>query len=142
MPLEYLGELTGAFLNCRGLMSPEFASKFVEELRQIITERLVGMSDKEIKELDKEALAEVLQQFNQLLLLSKAEPEIHEQIEQMQLSFSVRFMKTTYLEKRLKGISDLRTIIERVDAKSLLEKTDKKVRPFLLGSEGQKIKPT
>ena len=51
-------------------------------------------------------------------------------------------MKTTYLEKRLKGISDLRTIIERVDAKSLIEKTDKKVRPFILGAEGYKIKPT
>lgn len=60
----------------------------------------------------------------------------------MQLSFSVRFMKTTYLEKRLKGISDLRTIIERVDAKSFLDKTDKKGRPFILGPEGQKIKPT
>lgn len=58
-------------------MSPEFAGKFVDELRLIITERLVGMSDKEIKELDKEALAEVLLQFNQLLLLSKAESETH-----------------------------------------------------------------
>lgn len=58
-------------------MSPEFAGKFVDELRHIITERLVGMSDKEIKELDKEALAEVLLQFNQLLLLSKAESETH-----------------------------------------------------------------
>ena len=28
-------------------------------------------------------------------------------------------MKTTYLEKRLKGISDLRTLIERVDAKAI-----------------------
>ena len=60
----------------------------------------------------------------------------------MQLTFSVRFMKTTYLEKRLKGISDLRTLIERVDAKAIFENTEKKIRPFILGSEGNKIKPT
>ena len=60
MPLEYLGELTGAFLNTKCLLYPEFANSFVDELRVIITERLEGMTDKEIKELDKEALAEIL----------------------------------------------------------------------------------
>ena len=61
----------------------------------------------------------------------------------MQLTFAVRFMKTTYLEKRLKGLSDLRTLIERVDAKAQFESgTEKKMRPFLLSAEGHKIKPT
>lgn len=60
MPLEYLGELTSAFMNCKQLFSDEFLNKYVDELRLVITERLEGMSDKEIKELEKDALAEIL----------------------------------------------------------------------------------
>ena len=63
MPLEYLGDLTGAFLNSRQLMSEEFASKFVGSVSAIVTERLMGMTDKEMKELDKDSLAEVLWSF-------------------------------------------------------------------------------
>lgn len=100
------------------------------------------MTDKEIKELEKDSLTEILLQFNQLLLIAKTEEETHEQVEQMQLTFAVRFMKTTFLEKRLKGVSDLRALIERLDAKSRFENTERKVRPFLLGAEGHKIKPT
>jgi hypothetical protein len=33
-----------------------------------------------------------------------------------------RFLKATYLEKRLKGVSDIRQLIERVEARVTLEK--------------------
>jgi len=36
--------------------------------------------------------------------------------------FAQRFLKTTYLEKRLKGVSDVRTLIEKVDAKAMIER--------------------
>jgi hypothetical protein len=41
-------------------------------------------------------------------------------IEEMQLSFAVRFLKTTYLEKRLKGVSDLKYLIDKVHARAVL----------------------
>lgn len=122
MPLEYLGDLTGAFLNCRQLMSEEYANKFVGEVSAIVTERLMGMSDKEIKELDKDILPEVLNSFRSFLALAKDEAESSQQIEEMQLSFAVRFLKTTYLEKRLKGVSDLRHLIEKVHARAVLQR--------------------
>jgi hypothetical protein len=60
MPLEFLADLTGAFVNCGALMSEEFAASFVGEVQSIVTARLLGMKDKEVKELDKDALPSVL----------------------------------------------------------------------------------
>lgn len=126
MPLEFLGDLTGAFLNSRQLMSEEFASKFVGQISAIVIERLLGMTDKEIKELDKDGLAEVLYSFKCFLTLGTEDNEASRQIEDIQLSFAVRFLKTTYLEKRLKGVSDLRNLIERAHARAVLGKQRQK----------------
>jgi hypothetical protein len=126
MPLEFLGDLTGAFLNARLLMSEEFAAKFVDEVSAIVNERLMGMTDKEIKELDKEGLPDVLASYRTFLALAKDDGETAKQIEEMQLSLAVRFLKTTYLEKRLKGVGDLRHLVEKVHARAVLQRSRQK----------------
>jgi hypothetical protein len=152
LPLEFIGDLTGAFINCGLLMSGEYAANFVAEVEAIITQRLLGMRDKEIKEMDKEVLPGVLNQLNNFLQISKGDDVIAELIEKIQLSFAERFLKTTYLEKRLKGVADLRTLIERVQARHQIERARKraiesgaslnKVPPYIVNSTGQKTRPT
>lgn len=114
LPLDFVGDLTGAFVNCGLLMSENFSESFVAEVEAIVTQRLMGMRDKEIKELDKEALPAVLHSLSVFLQVAKDDDVIAELIEKIQLAFAARFLKTTYLEKRLKGVADLRTLIERV----------------------------
>jgi ubiquitin carboxyl-terminal hydrolase 9/24 len=126
MPLDLLSELTGAFSNCRALLSESFAKRFVQEVQEIVNARLMGMRNKEIKELDKDGLPAVFQSYRSFLQLAKSEDEIAELVEQIQLSFASRFLKTTYLEKRLKGVSDIRQLIERVEARATLEKQRQK----------------
>ena len=67
MPLELLSELTGAFSNCRALLSEAFAIKFVAEVEEIVNTRLMGMGSKEIKELDKDGLPGVLLAYRSFL---------------------------------------------------------------------------
>ena len=81
MPLELLGDLTGAFLNCGALLSESFAANFVQEVQEIVTQRLLGMRDKEIKELDKDILPGTLQSFRAFLQIAKSDDEIAELIE-------------------------------------------------------------
>lgn len=116
MPLEYMGDLTTPFMNARHMFSEEFISNFVKQVSAIITERLMSMTDKEMKELDKDSLMEVLWSFKSFLFLGMEDDEVFRTIEWLQLSFAVRFLKTTYLEKRLKGVQDLRNIIDRASA--------------------------
>lgn len=61
-------------------------------------------------------------------------------------------MNTTYLEKRLKGIADVRSLIERVNARISIARqykakvemgvTDCKPATFIVGPGGFKIRPT
>lgn len=81
MPLELLGDLTGAFLNCGALLSESFAANFVQEVQEIVTQRLLGMRDREIKELDKDILPGTLQSFRAFLQIAKSDDEIAELIE-------------------------------------------------------------
>jgi len=61
MSLEMIIELTSPFLNTKGMLSDEFAEKFVNEVHDIILERLNTMTTKEIKELDKDGLNNILE---------------------------------------------------------------------------------
>ena len=84
--------------------------------------------------------------------ITKGEDEISELIEKIQMFFASRFLKTTYLEKRLKGVSDVRALIERVDAKSTIERqfekahqmgnTNYRKMTFITGQGGIKIRPS
>jgi ubiquitin carboxyl-terminal hydrolase 9/24 len=73
------------------------------------------MTEKELKEIDKESVTKVLNELRDFFTLSMSEPETAELIEMNQLSMALRFLKSTYLEKRLKGISDIKLLIERID---------------------------
>ena len=144
MPLELLGDLTGAFVNCGALLHDEFAASFVQKVEDVVTKRLLEMSEKEIKELDKDCLPSVLAQLRQFLQIKKGDAEISELIEQIQLSFAARFLKTTFLEKRLKGVSDIRHLIERVGAKDQLaqQRLPQGQMQYIIGPGGGKIRPT
>jgi ubiquitin carboxyl-terminal hydrolase 9/24 len=73
------------------------------------------MTEKELKEIDKESVTKVLYELRDFFTLSMSEPETAELIEMNQLSMALRFLKSTYLEKRLKGISDIKLLIEKID---------------------------
>lgn len=123
----------------------------MQEVQDIVTQRLMGMRDKEIKELDKDRLSALLTSFRAFLRIAKPSSEIAELAEQVELSFATRFLKTTYLEKRLQGISDLRQLVESTGARWTLERqrqrraeTGQQGRPlaYVAGAGGVKIRPT
>lgn len=111
------------------------------------------MDERELKELDKDSLSAALQSFRAFLSISKGEEEIAKITEQLQLAFAARFLKTNFLEKRLKGVSDIRQLIERVGAREAIEDQRRRAaaeggyqgaRPltYVIGAGGVKIRPT
>jgi ubiquitin carboxyl-terminal hydrolase 9/24 len=73
------------------------------------------MSEKELKEIDKESIGRVLTDLKEFFTLSMSEVEMSELVESNMLLIALRFLKSTYLEKRLKGISDIKNMIERIE---------------------------
>lgn len=74
------------------------------------------MTEKELKDIDKESVTLVLLMMKDFFTLSFSDLDTAELIEMNQLHMSLRFLKSTYLEKRLKGISDIKSMIERTEA--------------------------
>ena len=122
LPLDFLAYLTSPFLRCAPLMDKKFAWQFVTEVEQIVTTRLMEMRDKDIKELDRDTLAGLITSFRIFLRIAKPSADIAKLTEQIELSFASRFLKTTYLDKKLQGLQDLKRLIDGTWARSVLER--------------------
>lgn len=115
MPLEVMSLLVQPFKQCNTVFEAGFSQKFVGQVREILVQRFSSMTEKELKEIDKETVSGVLFNMKDFFTLAMTDVETAELVEKTQLSMALRFLKSTYLEKRLKGISDIKAIIERVE---------------------------
>ncbi len=78
--------------------------KLVQSIKEIVVNRLKGISEKELKEIDKESVARLLNDLKDFLSIGLTDVETAEIVEQNLLLTALRFLKSTFLEKRLKGL--------------------------------------
>lgn len=121
LSLDFIGDLLHAFYNCKGLMDPEFSNQFVSQVDLIVKDRILNMRDKEIKVLDKQSFENILLSLRFILALAKDEDEVQQTIEKIQIDMATKFLKSTYLEKKLFGLQDFRSLIDRVEARKMLD---------------------
>mmetsp|Transcript_4486 Transcript_4486/g.6717 ORF Transcript_4486/g.6717 Transcript_4486/m.6717 type:complete len:127 (-) Transcript_4486:6729-7109(-) len=110
-----------AFTYINKIVKQDFVQSFVSQVLTIITERLLGMTEKETKEFDKDSLLSIFYKLRDFILLSNTDVQAAEMIEKIQINLATKFLRSTYLEKRLKGLNDIQQHIERVDARATLE---------------------
>ena len=115
IPLELFSLMTIPFRNCNNIFSPTFSMKFVQSVKEILMNRLKNMPEKELKEIDKESVGRVLLDLKDFLTLALSDIETAEIIEANSLNISLRFLKSNILEKRLKGIMEIKIMIERIE---------------------------
>lgn len=80
-----------------------------------IPKRFSNLSDKEIKDVDKEFLMKILNQC-QIIMNNLGERSIvDEMVETIELDLSYKFLISQYFEKRLKGINSIGEIAEKIE---------------------------
>jgi hypothetical protein len=72
------------------------------------------LDDKDVKALNKDEVSRVLRALKEFLVIGMTPPEAAKEIETAQLGLSLRFLKSNNLEKRLKGLNDIRVMVESV----------------------------
>ena len=115
MPLEMISLLVSPFRTCNTVFAPTFAASFTAQVKDILLSRLNNITEKELKEIDKDSISRTLTEMKDFFTLSFSDLQTAELIEMNQLNMALRFVKSTYLEKRLKGISDIKSMIERIE---------------------------
>ncbi len=115
-PLDLVSIMTAPFKNCNLIFSATFTEHFVTSVKEIVFQRIRNMSEKEIKEIDKEVVSKVLNDIKDFLNLHYTEAQTSELVESNQLFMAHRFLKSTYLEKRLKGLNHIKNMIDRIES--------------------------
>jgi hypothetical protein len=72
------------------------------------------MNEKEVKNCSKDQVDSVLKDLNRILSLGMSPSESAFVVESTELFIALRFSKSSNLEKRLKGLQDIKFMIERV----------------------------
>lgn len=76
----------------------------------------MSMTEKELKEIDKESVSRMLKELKDFLTLSLSDVETAKFIEMNQLNISLRFLRSTYLEKKLKGLQEIKSLVQSIEA--------------------------
>lgn len=75
LPLDLISSFTTPFRNCNSIFSPAFSKSFVFEIKEIVLQRLKNMSEKELKEVDKEVVGRVLSDLKDFLSIGMSDAE-------------------------------------------------------------------
>jgi hypothetical protein len=70
IPLDMISLMTMPFRSCIHIFSKDFSTFFVDSIKDIICKRLNSMTDKEVKEIDKEIVGRVLIDLKDIFTLS------------------------------------------------------------------------
>ena len=115
MPLDLISLIVSPFRTCNSIFSETFAKSFITQVKDIVSQRLQTMTEKEIKEIDKESVSLVLKSLKDFLTLALSDQETAQFIEINQLNMSLRFLRSTYLEKKLKGLQEIKHMISSIE---------------------------
>lgn len=88
--------------------------EFFSCLKIEIMKRFCNLTEKEIKDIDKDFLMRILVDC-QYIMSNLSEKETYEMTETVELDLSYKFLVSPYFEKRLKGINSLNEIAEKID---------------------------
>ena len=70
IPLEMISLVCSSFKNCNSIFSETFAQSFTQSIKEIVVYRLKNMSEKELKEIDKESVGRVLNELKEFFVLA------------------------------------------------------------------------
>ncbi len=110
-------ELTSAFKKLGDVIHPDCAKKFVLAVKDTLFKRLDSIGDRDLKELDKDLIARTLRNMKEFLMLHFEQQEANKMIDTTELLMALRFLKSPYMEKRLKGLNEIKSIVEKVSHK-------------------------
>ena len=81
-------------------------------LKELILQRIESIKSKDVKDINKDVLDEIISKMKKLLIDSLKKPDL-EQLEKAELTLTLKYFKSPYMEKRLKGLIEIKDLIER-----------------------------
>ena len=110
------------------MLDAEFAKQFSTRISDTIVKRLSTLSEQDVKNCNKDQVDQIMIDLNQVLSIGMLTTERAQIIELTELQIGLRFLKSTNLEKRVKGLQDIRYMIDRVNKTHQLANYNKRMQ--------------
>ena len=115
-PFRMLQILMINISNINVFLNKDFSSKLMPSIKEQLVRRLKYISDKEIKDIDKDALSKFMLRVQTLLIHHYPKEEVFLLTETAELELALRFLTCPYFEKRLRGINEIKELTEKIDS--------------------------
>ncbi|CAG9315438.1 USP34_5 [Blepharisma stoltei] len=113
MPFEFIQNLP--VYELFSYFSKGFADEWVQNFKDLLLGvRLESMTPRDIKDLDKEVISDILIKFRRLMNEFDRKNDYWDLIEMAELDIAVKCLKSPYFEKRIKGLNEIKDMAERV----------------------------
>lgn len=105
-------------------LNKSFVATLMPKIKDAIARRYKYITNKEMKDLDKDLAMKLLQKAQVVLCQFYKAEEIYEFTEIAELELAFKFLTCQYLEKRLKGINEIKEISEKIEFHEYYMKTN------------------
>ncbi len=109
MPFEFIDNLP--IFSIQPFLDPGFSNNFYSQLREGIMKRVEMVDEKEIKDLKLDAATKVLIRVRDA---GQSNVEENKKMERAELNIALKFVRSPFLEKRIRGMNEIDRIIELV----------------------------
>ncbi|CAG9317591.1 USP34_6 [Blepharisma stoltei] len=100
-------------------LSKQFSDDWCPKFKRVVLERISTISNRELKDIDKDVISEILQKLRKLSGEVDRRGETYEFIERAELELALKLLKCPYMEKRLRGLNEIKDMIEKVNNKGV-----------------------
>jgi hypothetical protein len=132
-------------VQCENLLDKSFIDRYLITLTNAIFDRLLIISDEDLKREDKQFFHETATIVQNLLKRVMTQEAISRKIDQFNLAAGLRGIEMTVLEKRLKGVRLIKKQVQRAMVVKEEKRFDSLLRQFALkaprSEEEKKVKP-
>lgn len=130
-PFKMFKTLISNISNILIFLNKDLQGQLMPKIKVQIEQRLKYISDKEIKDLDKEILTQFIQRCQALLIHYLPKEEVFLMTEMAELDIALRFLTCPYFEKRLKGINEIKDLTEKIDVYEQIARTGANYNHFV-----------
>lgn len=121
-PFKYMRTLIINIITVFPFLNQEILDDIVPKAKEAIVKRLNYIGDKEIKDLDRDMVSNFISKSEQLLKKYYTKEDVYAITESCELDLALRFLKCPYFEKRLKGITEIKELSEKIDTNEYIAK--------------------
>ena len=114
IPLPLFVKFLHPFRNTLHYISPEFTSEIVPKFKKLFIREISEMEEKQLKNMSKDQAFKLVDSLSDFLDVHYPPEEKFKIIEVNQLQLALKYLKCPYLEKRLRGITEINKMIEKV----------------------------